>query len=105
MGWDESYYLGENLQNIFEILSSEFSVPTNELIRCFFSNNFTDLLPSKKNISLDNMRDALQKHFAVSADRNNITSAERQDHLKKYCELDPHGKEIVVFTFHLHFSK
>lgn len=36
MGWDESYYLGENLQNIFEILSSEFSVPTNELIRCFF---------------------------------------------------------------------
>ena len=48
MGWDESYYLGENLQNIFEILSSEFSVPTNELIHCFFSNNFTDLLPSKK---------------------------------------------------------
>lgn len=98
MGWDESYYLGENLQNIFEILSNEFSIPTNELIRCFFSNDFSDLLPSKKIISLDNMRNALQKYFSSSTNRNNIMSPEEQVHIKKYRVLDAHGKKMVDFT-------
>lgn len=98
MGWDESYYLGENLQNIFEILSKEFSIPTNELIRCFFSNDFSDLLPSKKIISLDNMRNALQKYFSSSTNRNSIISPEEQDHIKKYRDLDSHGKKMVDFT-------
>lgn len=98
MGWDESYYLGENLQNIFEILSNEFSVPTNELIRCFFSNDFNDLLPSKKIISLDNMRTALKKFFASPTNKDVILSPEEKDHINKYRDLDSHGKEMVDFT-------
>ena len=65
MGWEENYYLGENLQRIFRILSKEFEVSENELIRCFFSKDFVDLLTSKKFITLDIMRHALTEYLAM----------------------------------------
>lgn len=95
MGWNEDYYLGENLQNIFEILSKEFSTPANELIRCFFSENFTDLLPSKKYITLDNMRNALKTYFTLYASNNDILTQDEYEHIKKYRTLDLHGKDMV----------
>lgn len=94
MGWDEDYYLGENLQNIFETLSKEFSIPTNELIRCFFSEDFTDLLPSKKVITLNNMRNALKTYFASHTDDNVLTLDECK-HITQYRTLDSHGKDMV----------
>lgn len=95
MGWDEDYYLGENLQNIFETLSKEFSIPANELIRCFFTENFTDLLPSKKVITLENMRNALKTYFTFYADYEDILTNNEREHIKKYRTLDPHGKDMV----------
>ena len=94
MGWDEDYYLGENLQNIFETLSKEFSIPTNELIRCFFTEDFTNLLPSKKIITLSNMRNALKTYFASHADDNILTFDECK-HIAQYRALDSHGKDMV----------
>lgn len=95
MGWDEDYYLGENLQNIFKSLSKEFSIPTNELIRCFFTENFTDLLPSKKVITLENMRNALKTYFTLYADCDISLTHNEREHIIKYRTLDPHGKDMV----------
>lgn len=95
MGWDEDFYLGENLQNIFETLSKEFSIPANELIRCFFTENFTDLLPSKKVITLENMRNALKTYFTFYADYEDTLTHNEREHIKKYRTLDSRGKDIV----------
>ena len=73
MGWEENYYLGENLQRIFRILSKEFEISENELIRCFFAEDFDALLPSKKFITLDNMRCALKEYLANHVLDKNIS--------------------------------
>lgn len=96
MGWEENYYLGENLQRIFRILSKEFEVSENELIRCFFSEDFDDLLPSKKFITLDNMRHALTEYLAKhDQDKKEALNSKEHDHIKKYRALDDHGQELI----------
>ncbi|WP_368279728.1 helix-turn-helix domain-containing protein, partial [Enterocloster citroniae] len=96
MGWEENYYLGENLQRIFRILSKEFEISENELIRCFFAEDFDALLPSKKFITLDNMRCALKEYLANHVlDKNISLNSKENNHLKKYRALDMHGQELI----------
>lgn len=96
MGWEENYYLGENLQRIFRILSKEFNISENELIRCFFAEDFDDLLPSKKYITIDNMRCALKEYFTKHTPDQQISlSIKEKKHLNKYRALDLHGQELI----------
>lgn len=95
MGWNDDFYLGENLQHIFNILSAEFNCPANKLIRCFFTEDFSNLLPSKRVISLDNMRQALKQYKDKYSLEDIELSSTEGEHIKKYRSLDAHGKDMV----------
>lgn len=95
MGWNDDFYLGENLQQIFNILSQEFGVSANKLIRCFFTEDFSDLLPSKKVITLDNMRNALKKYFIKHSTEDLSLTSQESTLIEKYRILDPHGRDMV----------
>ena len=57
---------------------------------------FDDLLPSKKFITLDNMRHALTEYLAKhDQDKKEALNSKEHDHIKKYRALDDHGQELI----------